>query len=65
VLRAFTGPHLPLAPWRSRLAPLIAARQAEHAASAARVAGRLFVEKPKAFRRRLTSLWHSRREHGV
>jgi CHAD domain-containing protein len=62
VLRAFTGPHLPLAPWRSRLAPLIAARQDEHAASAARVAGRLFVEKPKAFRRRLTSLWHSRRE---
>lgn len=64
VLRAFTGPHLPLAPWRSRLAPVIAARQAEHATSAARVAGRLFVEKPKAFRRRLMRLWHSRQVLG-
>jgi CHAD domain-containing protein len=61
VLQNFTAPHQPLAPWRSRLVPLIAARQAEHAASAARVARRLFAEKPKAFRRRLMSLWDSRR----
>jgi CHAD domain-containing protein len=61
VLRSFTAPHQPLAHWRSRLEPLIAARQAEHAASAARVARRLFAEKPKAFRRRLISLWESRR----
>ena len=60
VLRDFTAPHQPLAPWRSRLLPLIAARQAEHAGSAARVARRLFAEKPKAFRRRLMSLWESR-----
>ncbi len=60
VLQDFTAPHQPLAPWRSRLVPLIAARQAEHAASAARVARRLFAEKPKAFRRRLMSLWESR-----
>jgi CHAD domain-containing protein len=60
VLRGFTGPHQPLAPWRSRLAPLIEARQAEHAAAAARVARRLFAEKPKAFRQRLMSLWESR-----
>jgi CHAD domain-containing protein len=60
VLHDFTAPHRPLAPWRSRLVPLIAARQAEHAASAARVARRLFAEKPKAFRRRLMSLWECR-----
>ncbi|HEY1544018.1 MAG TPA: CHAD domain-containing protein [Xanthobacteraceae bacterium] len=60
VLHDFTAPHQPLAPWRSRLVPLIAARQAEHAASAARVARRLFAEKPKAFRRRLMSLWEGR-----
>jgi CHAD domain-containing protein len=61
VLREFTAPHKPLAPWRSRLAPLIAARQAEHTAAAARVARRLLAEKPKAFRRRLVRLWESRR----
>jgi CHAD domain-containing protein len=60
VLQDFTAPYKPLAPWRSRLVPLIAARQAEHAASAARVARRLFAEKPKAFRRRLMSLWDGR-----
>jgi CHAD domain-containing protein len=60
VLAHFAAPHQPLAPWRSRLAPLIAARQAEHATAAVRVARRLFAEKPKAFRRRLMSLWESR-----
>jgi CHAD domain-containing protein len=60
VLRDFTAPHQPLAPWRSRLMPLIEARQAEHAARAARVARRLFAEKPKAFRQRLMNLWESR-----
>jgi len=59
VLHNFTAPHQPLAAWRSRLVPPIAARQAEHAASAARVARRLFAEKPKAFRRRLVSLWET------
>jgi CHAD domain-containing protein len=57
VLRNFTAPHQPLAPWRSRLAPLIAARQSEHAAAAERVGRRIFAEKPKAFRRRLMGLW--------
>jgi len=60
VLRNFTAPHQPLAHWRSRLAPLIAARQAEHAAAAERVARRIFAEKPKAFRRRLMGLWEGR-----
>ncbi len=57
VLMHLTEPHQPLATWRSRLMPLIAYRQAEHAKSAARVAARLFAEPPKAFRRRLEALW--------
>jgi CHAD domain-containing protein len=62
VLKSYVAPHRPLAPWRSRLAPLIAARQAEHAAAAARIARRLFAEKPKAFQRRLMSLWESKQQ---
>ncbi|HEX5211414.1 MAG TPA: CHAD domain-containing protein [Pseudolabrys sp.] len=61
VFAGLTAPHQPLAPWRSRLAPLIAARRASHLKSAARLAGRLFAEKPKAFRRRLSALWSARR----
>src|SRR6185369_1374048 len=53
VLRSFTVPHGALAPWRSRLAPLILARQEKHAKAAQRLADRLLAEKPKAFRRRL------------
>ena len=60
VLGNFTGPHQPLAPWRSRLAPLIAARRAVHLKTAARLAGRLFAEKPKAFRKRIAALWSAR-----
>jgi CHAD domain-containing protein len=59
VLGALTGPHQPLAPWRSRLTPLIAERQTEHLKSIARLASRLLAEKPKAFRRRLEALWQS------
>jgi anti-sigma-K factor RskA len=61
-LAALVAPHQPLARWRSRLAPLIAAREASHVKAAARVAGRLFAEKPRAFRRRLEALWESRGE---
>jgi CHAD domain-containing protein len=62
VLLRLTEPHQPLAHWRSRLAPLIEERQAAHVATARRLAGRLFAEKPKAFRRRLASLWEHRAE---
>jgi CHAD domain-containing protein len=61
VLTGFAGPHQPLAHWRSRLAPLIVERQRQHVAAAARLAGRLFAEKPRAFRQRLLALW----EHGA
>src|SRR5436309_5892821 len=57
VLKAFTVPHAALAPWRSRLMPLILARQAKHAKAAQRIAERLLAERPKAFRRRLEALW--------
>jgi hypothetical protein len=42
------------------LSPLIEARHNAHMKSAARLAGRLFAEKPKAFRRRIAALWSAR-----
>jgi len=60
MLARFTAPHQPLAPWRSRLTPLIEERRTSHLKSAARLAGRLFAEKPKAFRRRVAALWSAR-----
>lgn len=60
VLTELTAPHQLLAPWRSRLAPLIAARREVHLKTAQRVAGRLFAEKPKAFRQRIAALWSAR-----
>ncbi len=62
VLARLTGPHQPLAHWRSRLAAPIAQRQAVHVAAAQRLTGRLFAEKPKAFRDRLAALWRNRVE---
>ena len=61
VLSNFTEPHQPLAPWRSRLTPVIEARRAAHLKNAARLSGRLFAEKPKAFRRRIAALWSAGR----
>lgn len=61
MLAHFTAPHQPLARWRSRLAPLIGNRRARHLKNAARLASRLFAEKPKAFRRRIDALWSARR----
>src|SRR5262245_39869019 len=58
-LEALTAPHQPLAHWRSRLAPAIAARKAAHVAAASRLAARLLVEKPNAFRRRLDVIWET------
>ena len=62
VLTRFVAPHQVLAPWRSRLMPAIEARRAAHLRNAARLAGRLFAEKPKAFRARLDALWDARRK---
>jgi CHAD domain-containing protein len=57
VLARYAEPHQPLARWRSRLQSVISQRQAQHVASSRRIAGRLFSEKPKAFRRRLEAMW--------
>lgn len=59
VLTALTGPRQPLAPWRSRLLPLIALRQTEHLKRARRISGRMFAEPPKAFRKRMEALWNA------
>ena len=61
MLANFTGPHQPLAPWRSKLAPIVASRRRAHLKTAERLAGRLFSEKPKAFRRRIAALWKAQR----
>jgi CHAD domain-containing protein len=57
VLSRFAEPHQPLARWRSRLQSVVVQRQAEHVASARRIAARLFAEKPSAFRKRLEAMW--------
>jgi len=57
VLARYTEPHQPLARWRSRLQSVISQRQAQHVGSAQRIAGRLFAERSKAFRKRLEALW--------
>jgi CHAD domain-containing protein len=64
MLTGLTAPHQLLARWRSRLTPAIALRQESHARAAARLAGRLFAERPKAFRRRLEALWANRAGDG-
>jgi CHAD domain-containing protein len=57
MLASLTQPHQPFARWRSRLATAIAERRAAHVAGAARLAARMFVEKPNALRRRLAAMW--------
>ena len=57
LLTRLMQPHQPLAPWRSRLTPAVAQRMKDHVAAARRIASRLFVEKPGAFRRRLDVIW--------
>jgi len=57
VLERLAGPRQPLAHWRSRLLPPCNERKVELSHRAARLAARLFAERPKAFRRRLEALW--------
>lgn len=61
VLKRFMAPHQPLAHWRSRLTPAIEDRSASLTHRAARIAHRLFAEKPKSFRHRLDMLWEHAR----
>ncbi len=64
ILKGLTGPHQPLAHWRSRLTPACAERTTELSHRAARIALRLFAEKPKAFRQRMEALWEQGRSNG-
>ncbi len=57
VLASLAERGQPLAPWRSRLLPVVARRQSEHVAAAKLCASRLFAETPKAFQRRFEALW--------
>jgi CHAD domain-containing protein len=57
VLQKLMEAGQPLAAWHARLDPPIAARQRRHVAAARKVATRLFVDKPSAFRRRLVVMW--------
>jgi CHAD domain-containing protein len=59
VLARLTDTRQPLARWRSDLLPAIEKRRAAHVKTSARIAGRLLVEKPKAFRRRLEAIWET------
>jgi CHAD domain-containing protein len=59
ILERLAGPHQPLARWRSRLAPPCQDRKTELWQRAARIASRLFAERPRAFRRRLEALWEN------
>jgi CHAD domain-containing protein len=59
VLAQLTKPHQPLADWRSQLERPIAIRKRRHIAAAKRIATRLFVDKPSAFRRRLLIMWET------
>lgn len=61
VLERLTGPHQPLAHWRSRLVPPCAEQRAALSKRAERIARRLFAERPKAFRQRLEALWDEAR----
>jgi len=53
LLMRMTGPGQPLAHWHKRLKPAIEQRATEHVGAASRIAQRLFVDKPKAFQRRI------------
>src|SRR5262245_33621643 len=57
VLARYAEPHQPLARWRSRLQSVISQRQGQHVSIARRIAGRIFAERPKAFKHRLEAMW--------
>ena len=61
VLERLSEPHQPLAHWRSRLKPACDERRLQLTHRAARIARRLFAERPKAFHHRLEKLWEDGR----
>jgi CHAD domain-containing protein len=59
MLKVLMAARPPAAPWRELILPAIRSRQSAHLEEAARLAGRLFAERPKAFRERIKALWES------
>jgi CHAD domain-containing protein len=59
MLKVLMAARPPVAPWRELILPAIRSRQSAHLEEAARLAGRLFAERPKAFRERIKALWES------
>ena len=57
LLLAMAGPHQPLARFRSKLTPAVARRQKHHLDQAAKIASRVFADKPRAFQERIDRLW--------
>lgn len=59
VLGGFIRARSPLSRWRKQIAGHAAARRDRHTERAQRIAGRVFSETPRAFRRRLLALWEA------
>lgn len=59
VLEGFAQDGEPLANWRALLTPLIAQRRHQHLTEARMLAERVFADTPKAFRRRIATLWRA------
>jgi CHAD domain-containing protein len=64
LLLHLTGPHQPLARFRSKLTAPVQRRQLEHLASAAKIASRVFAEKSRAFQARIETLWRAGSDEG-
>ncbi len=62
MLANFAAPRRPLAAWRSQIERAIQARRAAHLKAAARISGKLFAEKPKIFRQKITVTRAARRK---
>lgn len=59
VLSTLAEPRAPLSRWKKHIAARVATRRQQHAQRAQRIAGRVFSESPRAFRRRLLELWNA------
>jgi len=59
LLLAMTKPHQPLARFRSKLVPAIERRQQAHLVRAAKIAARVFAERPRALQERIGELWRT------
>jgi CHAD domain-containing protein len=59
VLEGLMGARQPLAHWRARLSPSVRRKRQEHLDCSSHLAGLIFAETPRAFRRRLEEVWNA------